>query len=168
MADDDDDLWDDDEDTQKDKYLIFHLAGEDYGIDIAHVTEIIGIQKITEVPDMPEFIKGVINLRGKVIPVMDVRGRFGFKPVEYNERTCIIVVDMQDMAVGLVVDQVQEVLDIPEENIEPPPSTGKNDRSEYVSGMGKLGEDVKILLDCRCLLGDRDDEEPEDTGSDNR
>ncbi len=160
MAEDDDELWDDDEeDTQKDKYLIFHLAGEDYGLDIAYVTEIIGIQKITEVPDMPEFIKGVINLRGKVIPVMDVRERFGLAPVGYNERTCIIVVDMQDMAVGIVVDQVQEVLDIPEASIELPPATGKNDRSEYVSGMGKVGEDVKILLDCQCLLSGKGDEE---------
>jgi purine-binding chemotaxis protein CheW len=158
MAEDDDDLWED-EDTQKDKYLIFHLAGEDYGIDIAYVTEIIGIQKITEVPDMPEFIKGVINLRGKVIPVMDVRKRFGFDLQEYDERTCIIVVDMKDMAVGLVVDQVQEVLDIPEDNIEPPPSSGKNERSDYVSGLGKLGEDVKILLDCQCLLNGREKEE---------
>ena len=160
MAKDEDDLWDDDEDTQKDKYLIFHLAGEDYGLDIAYVTEIIGIQKITEVPDMPEFIKGVINLRGKVIPVMDVRGRFGFELEPYNERTCIIVVDMKEMAVGLVVDQVQEVLDIPEENIEPPPSTGKNERSDYVSGMGKLGDDVKILLDCQRLLNGREDNSP--------
>lgn len=157
MAEEADDLWDDDEDTQKDKYLIFHLAGEDYGIDIAYVTEIIGIQKITEVPDMPTFIKGVINLRGKVIPVMDVRQRFGFELEPYNERTCIIVVDMKDMAVGLVVDQVQEVLDIPEQSIEPPPSVGKNERSDYVSGMGKLGDDVKILLDCRCLLDGKGD-----------
>lgn len=156
-----DDLWDD-EDTQKDKYLIFHLAGEDYGVDIAYVTEIIGIQKITEVPDMPRFVKGVINLRGQVIPVMDVRERFGFALKEYNERTCIIVVDMKDMAVGLVVDQVQEVLDIPEENIEPPPSTGKNDRSAYVSGMGKIGDDVKILLDCKYLLEGKDDDAPRD------
>jgi purine-binding chemotaxis protein CheW len=162
-----DDEWED-EDTQKDKYLIFHLAGEDYGLDIAYVTEIIGIQKITEVPDMPEFIRGVINLRGKVIPVMDVRGRFGFEFKEYDERTCIIVVDMTDMAVGLVVDQVQEVLDIPEENIEPPPSTGKNDRSDYVSGMGKLGEDVKILLDCQCLLNGKNvggEDTPEEDSS---
>ena len=90
----DDDLYDDDEDTQKDKYLTFHLAGEDYGIEIAFVTEIIGIQKITDVPDMPEFIKGVINLRGKVIPVMDVRIKFNLEARDYDERTCIIVVDI--------------------------------------------------------------------------
>ncbi len=160
MAEDDDDIWDD-EDTQKDKYLIFHVAGEDYGIDIAYVTEIIGVLKITEVPDMPEFIKGVINLRGKVIPVMDVRKRFGFEVKEYNDRTCIIVVDLKDMAVGLVVDMVQEVLDIPEANIEPSPSIGKNDRSDYVSGMGKIGENVKILLDCQCLLNGRREDEDE-------
>lgn len=160
MANEDDEFWDD-EDTQKDKYLIFHLAGEDYGLDIAFVTEIIGIQKITEVPDMPDFIKGVINLRGKVIPVMDVRQRFGLAAQEYGERTCVIVVDVQDMAVGLVVDQVQEVLSIPEVDIEPPPSTGRNERSAYVSGLGKVGEDVKILLNCQCLLNGQENS-PED------
>lgn len=158
MAEKDDDIWDD-EDTQKDKYLVFHLAGEDYGIAIAHVTEIIGIQKITEVPDMPDFVKGVINLRGKVIPVMDMRLRFGIGGQEYGIRTCIIVVDMQDVAVGLVVDQVQEVLTIPEVDVEPPPSAGKNARSAYISGMGKVGEDVTILLDCQSLLHGEDIEE---------
>ena len=152
----DDDLYDEDEDTQKDKYLTFHLAGEDYGIDIAFVTEIIGIQKITEVPDMPEFIRGVINLRGKVIPVMDVRLRFNLKERDYDERTCIVVVDIDNTAVGLVVDEVSEVADIPEKDVEPPPQTGKGQRSRYLKGMGKMDEAVKILLDVEKLLHDEE------------
>jgi purine-binding chemotaxis protein CheW len=154
--DDDDDLYDDDEDTQKDKYLTFHLAGEDYGIDIAYVTEIIGIQKITEVPDMPPFIKGVINLRGKVIPVMDVRLRFNMAAKEYGERTCIIVVDIGGTAVGLVVDEVREVADIPESQVEPAPNTGKGKSSRYLKGMGKMDDEVKILLNVEKLLYDEE------------
>ncbi len=148
----DDDLYDEDEDTQKDKYLTFHLAGEYYGIEIAFVTEIIGIQRITEVPDMPEFIKGVINLRGKVIPVMDVRLRFKMEKREYDERTCIVVVDINETAVGLVVDQVSEVADIPESQVEPPPSTGRGKTSRYLKGMGKMDDEVKILLNVEKLL----------------
>ena len=149
------DLYDD-EDTQKDKYLTFHLAGEDYGLDIAFVTEIIGIQKITEVPDMPDFVKGVINLRGKVIPVMDVRLRFHLQERGYDERTCIVVVDINETAVGLVVDQVNEVADIPEEDIEPPPRTTKNASSRYLKGMGKVDNKVRILLNVETLLYDEE------------
>lgn len=150
----DDDLYDDDEDTQKDKFLTFHLAGEDYGIAIAHVTEIIGIQKITEVPDMPDFVIGVINLRGNVIPVMDVRLRFGVEEKKYDERTCIIVVEINNTSVGLVVDKVNEVVDIPEDQIEPAPKTGKSTSSRFIQGMGKIGDDVKILLKVDKLLFD--------------
>jgi len=140
------------EDTQKDKYLTFHLAGEDYGIEIRYVIEIIGIQKITEVPDMPVFIRGVINLRGKVIPVMDVRARFKLPDRDYDDRTCIIVVDVDGTEVGLVVDEVSEVADIPEANVEPPPKTGKKGGSRYIRGMGKINKAVKILLDVHRLL----------------
>ncbi len=149
---DEQDLYDEDEDTQKDKYLTFHLAGEDYGIDIEFVTEIIGIQKITEVPDMPQFIKGVINLRGKVIPVMDVRLRFKMEERPYDERTCIIVVDINSTAVGLVVDEVQEVANIPEDHVEPPPQVGRGESSRYLKGMGKMDDKVKILLNADKLL----------------
>jgi len=147
-----DDIYDEDEDTQKDKYLTFHLAGEDYGIEIAFVTEIIGIQNITDVPDMPDFIKGVINLRGKVIPVMDVRTKFKLEAREYDERTCIVVVDINDTSIGLVVDEVSEVVDIPENQVEPAPQTGKGKSSRYLQGMGKIGDDVKILLNVKMLL----------------
>lgn len=144
----------DEEDTQKDKYLTFHLAGEDYGIDIAFVTEIIGIQKITEVPDMPDFVKGVINLRGKVIPVMDVRLRFHLPERDYDERTCIVVVDINETAVGLVVDQVNEVADIPEKDVEPPPRSSDGASSRFLKGMGKVEKEVRILLNVDKLLFD--------------
>lgn len=139
------------EDTQKGKYLSFHLADEDYGIEIRFVTEIIGIQSITDVPDMPSYIKGVINLRGNVIPVMDVRARFNLPTKEYEERTCIVVVNVDDKTVGLVVDKVNEVIDIPEGNIEPPPRT-KCETGNYIQGMGKIENEVKILLDVNRLL----------------
>jgi len=148
--------FNDDEDTQKDKFLTFHLAGEDYGIEIAHVLEIIGIQKITEVPDMPAYVKGVINLRGSVIPVMDVRLRFKLEERAYDERTCIIVVEVNGTSVGLVVDQVNEVADIPESQIEPAPQTRKSASSRFIQGMGKINEEVKILLKVEQLLLDAD------------
>lgn len=142
----------DNEDTQKDKYLTFHLAGEDYGIEIRFVIEIIGIQSITDVPDMPSFIRGVINLRGKVIPIMDVRARFELEGREYDDRTCIIVVNVDGTEVGLVVDEVSEVADIPESNVEPPPKTSANSENNYIQGMGKIENNVKILLDVHKLL----------------
>ncbi len=153
----DDELYDEDEeDAQKDKYLTFHLAKEDYGIEIRFVTEIIGIQRITKVPDMPDFVRGVINLRGKIIPVIDVRTRFRLEPKEYDDRTCIIVVNINDMAVGLVVDEVSEVANIPEDQVEPPPRTGRGDRGRFIKGMGKMEEDVKIILDVSRLLYDEE------------
>jgi purine-binding chemotaxis protein CheW len=141
-----------DEDTQKDKYLAFHLAGEEFGIEIQYVTEIIGIQAITPIPEMPDFIKGVINLRGMVVPVMDVRSRFRLPFREYDARTCIIVVDINDTAVGLVVDAVREVMDIPESQVElPPKMKGKNGRS-FIKSIGKVEHDVKIILNVSQLL----------------
>ena len=148
----DDSLDDDDEDTQKDKFLTFRVGDEDYGIEIRRVTEIIGIQKITAVPDMPEFVKGVINLRGKVIPVLDMRRRFALEDRDYDERTCIVVVNVAEAAVGLVVDTVNEVADIPEEQIEPAPEINKAGNNRMLQGLGKVGEEVKILLDVDKLL----------------
>jgi purine-binding chemotaxis protein CheW len=146
----------DDEDAQKDKYLTFHLANEDYAVEIRFVTEIIGIQKITEVPDMPEFVKGVINLRGKIIPVIDVRARFKLAPREYDDRTCIIVVNINDMTVGLVVDEVSEVANIPEGQVEPPPRAATGQGGRYIQGMGKMDDEVKIILDVSKLLYDEE------------
>ncbi len=148
--DDDDDY----EDTQENKYLTFYLNGEEYGIEIKYVTEIIGIQTITEVPDMPEYVKGVINLRGKVIPVMDVRLRFGAPPREYDDRTCIVVININNLTLGLVVETVSEVLDIAPDQIEPAPNIHKKGGNRYVRAMGKSGERVKMLLDAEQLLFD--------------
>jgi purine-binding chemotaxis protein CheW len=149
--------WDEDEeDTQKDKYLTFRLGEEDYGIEICHVTEIIGVQKITEVPDMPDCIRGVINLRGQVIPIMDVRLRFRMDARDYDERTCIIVVSVQEISVGLVVDTVSEVADIPESEVSEPPRVARGTSSRYILGMGKIGDEVKILLDAEKLLFDEE------------
>jgi purine-binding chemotaxis protein CheW len=143
----------DDLDAQKDKYLTFHIASEDYGIAIVHVTEIIGMQRITQVPKTPAFIKGVINLRGKVIPVMDVRLRFRMPGRDYDERTCIIVVQHNEATVGLVVDTVSEVLDIPKGAIEVC-SAITRDQDNFVSGMGKVGDSIKMLIDVHRLLFD--------------
>ncbi|MCB0261920.1 MAG: purine-binding chemotaxis protein CheW [Calditrichaeota bacterium] len=143
------------EDTQEGQFLTFTLARQEYGIEIRHVTEIIGIQRITDLPDMPAYIKGVINLRGKVIPVVDVRLRFGMENRKYDERTCIIVVNFNDAAVGLVVDTVSEVMNIPAHNIEPSPKASlKSSGGRFIKGLGKVEDDVKILLDIEQLLFD--------------
>lgn len=152
----DDDLDEEMEDTQEDKYLTFVLNREEYGIEIKHVIEIIGIQNITSVPDMPSYIKGVINLRGKVIPVMDVRMRFSISEQAYNERTCIIVITVNEQLVGLIVDEVSEVLDIPKSSVEPPPKVSRGAGNKFVHGMGKVGDAVKILLNADKLLFEED------------
>jgi len=151
-----DEVYDLDEDTQKDKYLTFHLGQEDYGIEIRHVTEIIGIQKITVIPEMPEYIKGVINLRGKIIPVMDVRIRFRLEARAYDERTCVVVVNIRDSAIGLVVDTVSEVADIPEAQIESAVGLNGSRSNAFIKGIGKLGDDIKIILDVDKLLYEAD------------
>lgn len=145
---------DDEEDSvQENKYLTFRIAEEIYGIDISDITEIIELQKITEVPDMPIYVKGVINLRGKVIPIMDLRLRFNMKEREHDDRTCIIIVNINETAIGFVVDTVLEVVDIPEGDIDPPPQFKTASGYEmYVSGIGKVGEDVKILLNVKKII----------------
>lgn len=138
------------------KYLTFTLADEEYGIGILKIKEIIGIMPITSVPQTPEFVKGVINLRGKVIPVMDLRLRFGLEEIEYTERTCIIVVEIAGQSgavmIGIVVDAVSEVLNIKGEDIEDAPTFGTKLNTEYISGMAKMEGGVKILLDIDHVL----------------
>ncbi len=141
------------ENTQKGKYLTFLSGNEAYGIEIMYVTEIIGIQEITGIPELPPYIRGIINLRGKIIPVMDVRLRFRKPPQEYNDRTCIIVVDIHGTSVGLIVDSVSEVLSIPDGDIVPPPDLSKG-YGRYIKGIGKVGNDVKLILDCSTLLNE--------------
>ncbi len=153
------------EDTQKGKFLTFSMGSDMYGIEIRYVIEIIGIQAITEVPELPEYIKGIINLRGKIIPVMDVRLRF-YKPfMEYNDRTCIIVIDIDDTYIGLIVDSVSEVLSIPEGEIVDPPEVNKTS-SRYIKGIGKVDNEMKLILDCYRLLNDRDKEKLNNSLSD--
>ena len=142
------------EDTQKGKFLTFALGKEGYGIEISYVTEIIGIQSITEVPELPEYVKGIINLRGKIIPVIDVRLRFRKPSVEYNDRTCTVVIDIKDVSVGLIVDTVAEVMIIADQDIVPPPNGKTGFHNRYIKGIGKVGNGVKLLLDCEKLLND--------------
>ncbi len=133
------------------KYLTFRLADEEYGVEILKVRELIGIMNITAVPQMPVHMKGVINLRGKVIPVIDLRMKFGLDEIEYTEQTCIIVVDV-GKEIGIIVDTVSEVLDISDDNVEPPPSMGGSVDTSFILGMGKVCDAVKILLDIRNVL----------------
>lgn len=147
-----------DNDSQKDKYVTFKSGNEYFGIKIEYVNEIIVYQEITEIPETVEYIKGLINLRGKIIPVIDVRIRFKQEPFEYNDRTCIIVLNVKELVVGLIVEKIAEVVEITEGNILPNPKIGKADRSQnkYVYGIGKVGDEVKLLLDPERLLNDED------------
>jgi purine-binding chemotaxis protein CheW len=139
------------------KYLTFAMAEEEYGIGILKVKEIIGMMPITSVPQAPEFVKGVINLRGKVIPVIDLRLRFGMAEKAYNDRTCIVVVEIQGpsgkVSIGIVVDAVSEVLNIKPDEIEETPTFGTRVNTEYILGMAKIAKSVKILIDIDRVLG---------------
>jgi len=138
------------------KYLTFTLAREEYGIGILKIKEIIGMMPITSVPQTPDFVKGVVNLRGKVIPVMDLRLRFGIEEIDYTERTCIIVVEIEGGAgqieVGIVVDAVSEVINIKAEEIQDAPSFGVRLNTDFILGMAKMEGGVKILLDIDRVL----------------
>ena len=138
------------------KYLTFVLADEEYGLEILKVREIIGIMDITAVPRTPDFVKGVINLRGKVIPVIDLRLKFGMEEAERTEETCIIVVDVEGIEMSIVVDKVSEVLDIAIDEIEDAPSFGASVNTDFILGMGKANEQVKILLDIGKVLSATD------------
>ncbi|MGA2401230.1 MAG: chemotaxis protein CheW [Syntrophobacteraceae bacterium] len=142
------------------KYLTFSLDREEYGIGILKVKEIIGMMRITPVPQTPEYVKGVINLRGKVIPVIDLRVRFGMAAVSYTERTCIVVVEIDSstgkLHIGTVVDSVSEVINIKGCDIEDTPAFGTTLNTDYILGMAKAGGSVKILLDIDKVLSARD------------
>ncbi len=141
------------------KYLTFALGPEEYGLEILKVREIICYMEITAVPQTPHYVKGVVNLRGQVIPVVDLRAKFGMETTDITEETCIIVVeigrDSRNFSTGIVVDHVQEVLDIAGEDIEDAPQFGSAVNTDFILGMGKIGESVKILLDIdKVLAGD--------------
>ncbi|MCD4720691.1 MAG: chemotaxis protein CheW [Desulfobacula sp.] len=142
------------------KYLTFSLEKEEYGIGILKVKEIIGMMPITSVPRTPEFVKGVINLRGKVIPVIDLRSKFEMESIPYTERTCIIVVEIDSqestILIGIVVDEVSEVLNIKSEEIEETPAFGTKLNTHYILGMAKIEGGVKILLNIDRVLSTKE------------
>ena len=146
------------EDTQNGKFMTFQTGKEFFGISISYVNEIIVMQPITAIPEVEDYIKGLINLRGKIIPVIDVRIRFRMEPLEYTDRTCIIVINVKSTVVGLIVEKIAEVDTIPEEDIVPPPSLGhkENEHNKYVYGLAKTGDSVKLLLDPEKLIRDED------------
>ncbi|MHC1726245.1 MAG: chemotaxis protein CheW [Syntrophobacteraceae bacterium] len=142
--------------SREGKYLSFSLGGEEYGISILKVKEIIGMMRITPLPQTPEYARGVINLRGRVIPVIDLRLRFGMESIDYTDRTCIVVVEIDSnsgrLHIGMVVDSVSEVLNIKSSDIEDTPSFGMTLRTEYILGMAKTAGSVKILLEIDKVL----------------
>lgn len=140
-----------DSNAHNSKYLTFTLSDGTYGVEILKVREIFGMMDITRVPQTPEFVKGVINLRGRVIPVVDLRLKFGLEKAEFTEETCIVVVDVGSQ-VGLIVDTVQEVLDIPDADIDPPPPLGLGVQTDFILGMGKVKDEVKTLLNVDRIL----------------
>ncbi len=143
--------------TATDKFLTFRLKKEGYAIDVMQVVEIIRLQKITPVPHMPAYFKGVINLRGKVIPILDLRERFAMNDLQTTEHTCIIVVqihteDRTQIACGLIVDEVEEVLTISADSIQPTPEVGNQAAAAYLSGIATVKEQVRTLLNLEKLL----------------
>ena len=144
-----------DANSEKGKYMTFKSGNEYFGLGIQYVNEIIQIQEITAIPETENYIKGLINLRGKIVPVIDVADRFGKESFEYNDRTCIIVIDVQNVVVGLIVEKILEVVSIEEEDILPPPNSSKGSmQGKFISGIGSVGESIKLLLDPVKLLSD--------------
>ena len=143
--------------SREGKYLTFALANEEYGLEILKVREIIGYIDVTAIPQTPHYVKGVVNLRGQVVPVVDLRAKFGMETTDVTDQTCIIVVEISQSgrkhSTGIVVDRVQEVLDIPGTSIEEAPQFGASVSTDFILGMGKVGDSVKILLDIDMVLG---------------
>jgi purine-binding chemotaxis protein CheW len=144
------------EETLHGRYLTFQVGNEMYGIQIRYVIEIVGLQPVTVMPEMPEYIKGIINLRGKVIPIMDVRLRFGLPWKEYDDRTCIIVINMNEVSVGIVIDSVSDVLTINDDEILKKPEMSAKEDCGYVNCLGRKAEQVILLIDCEKLLSKND------------
>ena len=142
------------------KYLTFMLDNEEYGVEILNVKEIIGLMSITELPKTPEYVKGVINLRGKVIPVIDLRLRFGLEEIEHTEKTCIIVVEItkdgSTLQLGIIVDAVSEVMNVGREDLEPTPRFGISLNTDFILAMAKSRDTVRTLLDIGTVLGSDD------------
>lgn len=139
--------FDDNEDTQKGKYITFILGAEEYAIEIQYVIEIIGMQKFTHIPEAADYVKGVIKLRESVYPIIDMRKRFRLEEADYTDRTCIIIVKINENPIGLIVDSVNEVLNIPDENITHSTVNSVNSKSQFIKGIGKIGDRVVIILE---------------------
>ncbi|MFO7608323.1 MAG: chemotaxis protein CheW [Candidatus Krumholzibacteriia bacterium] len=135
------------------KYLTFFLGHVSYGLQILRVRELIGLQEITELPQAPTYVKGVINLRDTVIPIVDLRGRFGMPEIEATEQTCIVVVQVESRTIGLLVDRVSEVQDIGAQAIEGPPAIDEGNREGFILGISKAGGRVTLLLDVDRIVG---------------
>ena len=136
-------------DDLKGRYLTFYIGDTFFGIELLHVIEIISVQPITRVPNLPAYIKGIINLRGKVVPVIDVRLKFNQEEIEYDDKTCIIIVTIDDMHVGLIVDSVAEVVSISKTENAPPPKLGSTSTDNYLSSIAKVGNHVIMNIDCQ-------------------
>jgi purine-binding chemotaxis protein CheW len=144
------------EDMQQDRFLTFAIDSEVFGLSISYVSEIIGMQKINDIPEVPSFVKGIINLRGKIISVIDMRLKFKKQSVDYDDRTCIIIVDINGITAGLIVDNVSEVINIPKSDVSPSPDYRTGFQNRYINGIGKLKDSVVLILDCDRLF--REDE----------
>ena len=146
------------DDSQKGKFMTFQIGKEFFGISISYVNEIIAMLPIAAIPEVDDYIKGLINLRGKIIPVIDVRVRFKMEPTEYTDRTCIIVIDVKSTMIGLIVERIAEVDTISDESIVPPPSLGRkeHEHNKYVYGLARTGDTVKLLIDPEKLIKQED------------
>lgn len=141
-------------DSLANMFLTFDIGSEEYGVAISDVIEIVGMQRIMPIPDLPDFLKGVINLRGKVIPLMDIRLRFNMPARDYDDRTVIIVMEVEDALIGLIVDGVREVREIPDTHIDRHAQLGKGGKRQVIAGLGRLEDSVIILLNPAILLSD--------------
>lgn len=147
------------EDMQHGRYLTFSLENEEFGISINYVNEIIGMQKINDIPEVSSFVKGIINLRGSIIPIIDMRLKFKKPQAEYDDRTCIVIVDINGISAGLIVDKVAEVINIDDSQISPPPDYRTGFQSRFINGIGKLKDSVVLLLNCDRLFKEDELEE---------
>ncbi len=144
------------EDTLKNKYLIFSIGNESYGIEIRYVIEIINVVPIIKVPDLADYVKGIINLRGNVIPVIDVRLKFKKEERKYDNKTCIVVVNISGVSIGLIIDRVNEVVSIEDQNISLPPmiDQSNDDTNDHIEGIGKINSQIILIINCNKLLAD--------------
>ena len=146
----------DSQDTMEDLYIIFFIDGREYGIEIRYLIEIIAFQPVTFVPNLPKYVKGVLNLRGKIIPVLDVRTRFGMPSIDYTENTCILILNFNNLSASLIVDGVKEVLRITKDNIEPSPGFEEANVERFVDSIGKSGDTLKILINVEKFIHEKD------------